>query len=73
MLYLQDNWMSWLAFAEFTTNNFVSETTKVLLFLANYSQHPQIGFEPSNNAPYPTHQALQVAKADRFVKKMEEL
>jgi len=61
--------MNWLAFAEFTTNNFILETTKVFLFLANYSQHPQMGFKPLNNIFYPFHQALQVAKADRFVKK----
>jgi len=65
--------MNWLAFAEFTTNNSVLETTKVFLFLANYSQHPQMGFKPLNNIPHPTYQVLQVAEADRFVKKMEEL
>ena len=32
-----------------------------------------MGFEPLNNAPHPTHQVLQVAEADRFIKKMEEL
>ena len=32
-----------------------------------------MGFKPLNNAPYPTYQALQIAEADRFVKKMEEL
>jgi len=73
MLYLQDDWMNWLTFAEFTANNFVSETIKISLFLANYSQHPWMGFEPSNNAFYPAYQALQVAETDRFVKKMEEL
>jgi hypothetical protein len=71
--YLQDDWMNWLAFAEFTANNSVSETTKVSPFLANYGQHPRMGFEPSTNAPYPAYQALQVAEADKFVKKMEEL
>ena len=65
--------MNWLTFTKFTANNFVLKTTKVFLFLANYGQHPQMGFKSSNNAPYPTHQALQIAEADRFVKKMEEL
>jgi len=32
-----------------------------------------MGFKPSNNAPHPIYQVLQVAEADRFVKKMEEL
>jgi len=65
--------MNWLTFTEFTTNNSVSETIKVSLFLANYGQHPQMGFEPLNNTPHFAHQALQVAEADKFVKKMEEL
>ena len=64
--------MNWLAFAEFTTNNFVSEIIKVSLFLANYSQHPQMGFKPLNNTPHFAHQALQIAKTDRFVKKKKE-
>ena len=55
ILYLQDNWINWLTFAKFTANNSVLETTKVSPFLANYSQYPQIGFKPLNNAPYPIH------------------
>ena len=72
-LYLQDDWINWLAFAKFTANNSVSETTKVSPFLANYSQHPQMGFEPLNNTLCPAHHTPQVTKANRFVKKMEEL
>ena len=71
--YLQDDWIDWLAFAEFTANNSVSETTKVSPFLANYGQHPRMGFEPLSNAPHSAYQALQIAEADKFVKKMEEL
>jgi len=43
--------MDWLAFAKFTVNNSVLETTKVSLFLANYGQHPRMGFEPFSNVP----------------------
>ena len=32
-----------------------------------------MGFKPLSNAPYSTYQALQIAEADKFVKKMEEL
>ena len=71
--YLQDDWIDWLAFAEFTANNSVLETTKVSPFLANYGQYPQMGFKPPNNTPYPAHQAVQIAEADKFVKKIEEL
>ena len=37
--YLQDDWINWLAFTKFTANNSVLKTTKVSLFLANYSQY----------------------------------
>ena len=56
--YLQDDWINWLVFAEFTVNNSVLETTKVSPFLANYGQHPQIGFKPFSNVPRPTYHAL---------------
>ena len=36
-LYLQNNWIDWLAFTKFTANNFILETIKVSLFLVNYS------------------------------------
>ena len=32
-----------------------------------------MGFKPLSNAPYFVYQALQIAEADKFVKKMEEL
>jgi len=32
-----------------------------------------MGFKFLNNAPHSAYQALQVVKADRFIKKMEEL
>ena len=38
--YLQDNWIDQLIFTKFTVNNFILETIKVSLFLANYGQHP---------------------------------
>ena len=47
--------MDWLTFTKFTINNSVLETIKVSLFLANYSQHPQIGFKPFSNVPYPAY------------------
>ena len=62
MLYLQDDWIDWLAFAEFTVNNSILETTKVSPFLANYGQHPWMGFEPFSNVPRPVHQALQAVE-----------
>ena len=38
--YLQDDWEAWLHLAEFTTNNYVSETTGMSPFFANYGQDP---------------------------------
>ena len=32
-----------------------------------------MGFKPLSNAPYFIYQALQIAEADKFVKKIEEL
>ena len=32
-----------------------------------------MGFKPPSNAPHFVYQALQIAEADKFVKKMEEL
>ena len=32
-----------------------------------------MGFKPLSNALYPAHQAVQIAEADKFIKKMEEL
>ena len=32
-----------------------------------------MGFKPPSNTPYPAYQALQIAEADKFVKKIEEL
>ena len=32
-----------------------------------------MGFKPLSNAPYSIYQALQIAEADRFIKKIEEL
>ena len=32
-----------------------------------------MGFKPLNNAPYLIYQALQIAEADRFIKKIKEL
>ena len=34
----QKNWLEWMAIAEFTINNKVHATTKVLPFIANYGR-----------------------------------
>ena len=32
-----------------------------------------MGFKPFSNIPYPTYYTLQVVKANKFIKKIEEL
>ena len=39
--YQQDNWVTYLAMAEFAANNQFSETFKATPFMANYGFHPR--------------------------------
>ena len=32
-----------------------------------------MGFKPFSNIPYPTYHALQIAKANKFIKKIKKL
>jgi len=50
--YLQDDWIDWLTFTNFTANNSILKTIKVSPFLANYGQYLQMGFKPFSNIPY---------------------
>jgi hypothetical protein len=44
--YLQDDWVDWLPYAEFSANSMKSETTGLTPFFANYGYHPRLGVEP---------------------------
>ena len=55
---MQDDWVDWLPLAEFTTNNMVSETTKVSPFFANKGHHPRMGLESTD--PPATAPQIQV-------------
>jgi hypothetical protein len=44
--YLQDDWVDWLPYAEFSANSMKSETTGMTPFFANYGYHPRLGIEP---------------------------
>jgi len=48
----QEQWPDWLEIAEFTYNNKIYLTTKVLLFKANYGQDPRMGFERRRKGKY---------------------
>ena len=43
--YQQDNWVTYLAMAEFAANDSFSETIKATLFMANYGFHPRFTVE----------------------------
>jgi len=44
--YCQMNWPEWLAIAEFSYNNKIQKSIKILPFYTNYGFNPQMGFEP---------------------------
>jgi hypothetical protein len=71
--YLQDDWAKWAPLAEFTANNTISETTGISPFLANYGQHPRLGFEPPTDIVRPVHQKQQVDNVHKFVEDMKNI
>jgi transposase InsO family protein len=44
--YLQDDWSDWLSLAEFTANNWTSESTQFSPFYADIGRHPRTGYKP---------------------------
>ena len=71
--YLQDDWPDWCPMAEFTGNNAPAESTNVTPFLANYGQHPRMGFEAPTGLYRPPPQRIQAAEANKFADRMAEL
>ena len=65
--YQQDNWVQYLALAEFAANNQESATTHCSPFFANYGYHPRISLEatPVGGAP---DAATQLAAIHDFVR-----
>ena len=61
----QEQWPEWLGTAEFTYNNKVHSSTRMLSFKANYEQDPRIGFEGRKKGKY--------ERAERFVTKIKEI
>jgi len=60
----QDDWVEWLALAEFSYNNRVQASTRQTPFMLNNGRHPRMGTEPLKDGKIDT--------ADTFVKNMEE-
>src|SRR5690606_25963608 len=49
--YLQDDWIDWLAMAEFAYNNTISaEIGNITPFFANYGYHPRFEYLPDDDA-----------------------
>lgn len=59
--YLQDDWESWLPWAEFTANNHASESTGVSPFFANYGYDPRWQYDPVQPADAPPPPAARAA------------
>jgi hypothetical protein len=71
--YLQDDWVDWLPMAEFAANNARNETTGTSPFLANYGQHPRMGFEPPIATDVSAPRQPHVLEVERFVADMNQL
>jgi transposase InsO family protein len=73
--YLQDDWAQWLPGAEFAANNTNSSSILASPFLANYGQHPRVGFEPEEPLPQDltVKGRANLVAANEFVKRMENL
>jgi len=65
MDYCQMNWPEWLAIAEFSYNNKIQKSIKILPFYANYRFNPQMGFEP--------WQDVKVQAVDKFVDELKKI
>jgi len=63
--YHQEQWLDWLGTAEFTYNNKVNSSTKVLPFIANNSRNPRMGFEMIKKG--------KMMRAEEFAAKMKEI
>ena len=61
----QEQWLDWLGTVEFVYNNKVHTATKTLLFKANYSQNPKMGFKGRRKGKYKA--------AEKFVKRMRKI
>jgi len=63
--YKQKNWPEWLASAEFAINSKAHSTTKVSLFMANYSRELRMGVNLRRNG--------KIEKAMEFVERMRKV
>ena len=61
----QEQWPDWLGTAEFTYNNKVHLSTKMLPFKVNYKQDARMGFETKKKEKY--------KGAEKFMTKMREI
>jgi len=60
----QNNWLEWLAKAEFIFNNKIHIVIKSSLFKVNYGREPRIDFDIRKKGKY--------VKTEEFVKEMKD-
>ena len=60
----QNNWLEWLAIAEFAFNNKVHTVTKMSSFQANYGREPKMGFDIRKKG--------KNVKAEEFVREIKK-
>ena len=65
MDYKQNNWPEWLASAEFAINNKAHSTSKVSLFMANYSRELRMGID--------IRRKEKIEKATEFMEKIKKV
>jgi len=63
--YRQEQWPDWLGTTEFTYNNKVNSSTKVLPFMANNGRNPRMSFEMRKKG--------KVLRVEEFAAKMKEI
>ena len=63
--YKQKDWPEWLASAEFAINNKAHSTTKVSLFMANYSRELRMGID--------IRRKEKIEKATEFMEKIKKV
>ena len=61
----QNDWLEWLAAAEFAVNNKIHTATKVLLFMANYGKELRMGGDIRRKG--------KVESATEFVQRMKKV
>jgi len=69
--YMQDDWSTWLAMAEFADNNAQSSATQMTPFFLNKGFHPRMSFDADPTKPKTSRERLQMERAKDITEHME--